>query len=248
MIQFLIAPDFPPQYFAGWHLLNTRLQRITGTTIHLQTPVNAQEEQSLIAANKADLIYANPFDATQLIRQMGYLPLVRPRNKPDEMVIATAATQSIETLDDLKPDMRVLHTENRDVKLIGLRLLEAADLHEDNLHWLPVDAFQSVARKLIAGEAEAGFFLASAYHGLSSLTLRQLRVLIESKLTDISHVLLLHPRHAEQQSKLQQAFVDIGSGAGGQMTLDDLGLPEGFEVLSQEDAEFMLDLMETLLD
>ena len=248
MIQFLIAPDFPPQYFAGWHLLNTRLHRQTHTAIHLQTPASAQEEQALIASGTVDIIYANPFDAAQLVRDMGYLPLVRPVNKPDEMVIATAAKQPLQTLADIKPDMRVLHTENRDVKLIGLRLLEAVDLNEDNLQWLEVDAFQAVARHLIDGDAEVGFFLASAYQGLSSLTLNQLHTLMESKITDISHVLLLHPRHSAQQAQLRRAFLEMGNDVAGKMVLEDLGLPEGFETLTQEDAEFMIDLMETLLD
>ena len=163
-------------------------------------------------------------------------------------MIATAANQPLQTLEDIKPDMRVLHTENRDVKLIGLRLLEAVDLNEDNLQWLEVDAFQAVARHLIDGDAEVGFFLASAYQGLSSLTLNQLRTLMESKITDISHVLLLHPRHSAQQEKLRSAFLEMGNDAAGQMVLEDLGLPEGFETLTQEDAEFMIDLMETLLD
>ena len=34
----------------------------------------------------------------------------------------------------------------------------------------------------------------------------------------------------------------------GQVVLDELGIPKGFEPMSDEDVEFMLDLMETLLD
>lgn len=248
MINFLIAPDFPPQFFAGWHLLNTRLQRVTNAGIHLQMPASAAEEQEYIKTGKVDLIYANPFDAAQLIRELGYLPLVRPINKSDEMVIATAANQPYQTLEDLKPNMRILLTNNHDVKLIGLRLLESVDLHEDNLEWVEVDAFQAVARHLLDGSADAGFFLASAFHGMSSITLNQLHVLMESKITDITHVLLLHPRHIDYQDKLREAFCNIGSDEAGQRVLQDLGLPDGFEPLDEESAQFMLDLMETLLD
>lgn len=247
-MNFLIAPDFPPEYFAGWHLLNAYLQRETGLSIHLITPSTAEEEAGTISADIVDIIYANPFDASNLIYQKGYVPLVRPINLSDEMVIATSATQSIQTLSDLKPGMRVLYTENRDVKLIGLRLLESVDLNEGNLEWVRADAFQAVARHLIDGKAEFGMFLSSAYWSLTELTRSRLRLLIESRITDISHVVLLHPRHADKWEQLVQSFIGLVDSAEGRAILSDLGMQEGFEVLTDEDTDFMIDLMETLLD
>ncbi|WP_037587081.1 PhnD/SsuA/transferrin family substrate-binding protein [Stenoxybacter acetivorans] len=247
-INFLIAPDFPPEYFAGWHFLNTRLQRITEKSIHLQMPAGSTEERQLIDSGGVDLIYANPFDASRLIRELNYLPLVRPISHPNEMVITASAAQPYRTLEDLKPGMRVLLTENFDVKLIGLRLLESVDLNEENLQWTQLDTFQSVANQLIKGQAEIGFFLASAYHDLTQFTRDQMTVLMESKINDLSHVLLLHPKHQAQQQEIAAAFLQVSSDAAGKRILEDLGLPNGFEILQQEDAEFMIDLMETLLD
>lgn len=40
-INFLIAPDFAPERSAGWHMLNTTLQRRSGIGLHLLTPVSA---------------------------------------------------------------------------------------------------------------------------------------------------------------------------------------------------------------
>jgi len=34
---FLIAPGFSPERFAGWHMLNTLLQRRSGIKLHLLT-------------------------------------------------------------------------------------------------------------------------------------------------------------------------------------------------------------------
>ena len=39
-INLLIAPDFAPERFAGWHMLNTLLQK-TGIHIHFDTRVCA---------------------------------------------------------------------------------------------------------------------------------------------------------------------------------------------------------------
>lgn len=247
-LNFLIAPDFPPQYFGGWHFLNTRLQHLIDGNVHLMMPANEDEERKEIDSDKVDLIYANPFDAAKLIREMGYLPVARPMNQSDEMVIMSAADSPIKQLTDLKPGMRVLCTDNFDVKLIGLRLLEAVDLEESDLEWIKVDAFQAVAKQLILNKAEMGFFMARAFHSLTKITTDRLNLLIESRIHDLSHILLLHSRHAQYQETLQKAFADMKNTPVGKQMLMDLGLNDGFEILRQEDAEFLIDLIETLRD
>ena len=247
-LNFLIAPDFAPERFAGWHMLNTTLQRRSGIGLHLLTPANAHEQADLLTAGKADLVYANPFDATDMIRTHGYLPFARPAQRYDEMVIATGAESGLASVDDLKPGCRIALTENKDVQLIGLRLLEPADLTEALIEWVPVDSYQAAARRAIKGEVEASFFLADAFASLTRMTRNQLRVLVQSAISDISHVLLAHPRMAEQLPAIEKALLGLGQGAGDADVLEALGLPHGFEPMTQEEAEFMIDLMDTLLD
>ena len=90
-LNLLIAPDFAPERFAGWHMLNTLLQKRSGLQLHLLTPASAAEQAQLIAEGKVDAVYANPFDAASMIRDAGYQAIARPVGKSDEMVIATAA-------------------------------------------------------------------------------------------------------------------------------------------------------------
>lgn len=248
-LNFLIAPDFAPQRFAGWHLLNTVLQKRSGLALHLLMPATAAEQAQLLADGKVDAMYANPFDAAELVRDGGYQAIARPVGKPDEMVIATAASSSMNAVENLQPGCRIALTDNKDVKLIGLRLLEPADLAEADVQWQLVDTFQAAARMAMKGEVDASFFLAEAYHSLSRLTKGQLKPLIESQLADITHVLLTHSRMATQDSsKLSQALLELSNTPEGQSVLDELGMTQGFEVMSEEDAEFMIDLMDTLLD
>ena len=247
-LNFLIAPDFAPERFAGWHMLNTLLQRRSGIGLHLQTPASATEQAALLAEGRADLVYANPFDATDMIRQQGFVPFARPAGRYDEMVIATGAESPHRHVEDLKPDYRIALTDNKDVKLIGLRLLEPADLVESSIQWLPVDSYQAAARLAIKREVDAAFFLAEAYNSLTRITRSQLHVLVESRISDISHVVLAHPRMADHLPRIQAALLGIGREPGDADVLDALGLPGGFEVMSHEEAEFMIDLMDTLLD
>jgi phosphonate transport system substrate-binding protein len=247
-LNFMIAPDFAPERFAGWHMLNTTLQRRSGIGLHLLTPASAHEQAELLTAGKADLVYANPFDATDMIRTHGYIPFARPSQRFDEMVIATGAESGVMSVDDLKPGCRIALTENKDVKLIGLRLLEPADLNESLVEWVPVDSYQAAARRAIKGEVEAAFFLADAYASLTRMTRSQLRVMVESAISDISHVVLAHPRVEGDLPRITQALLGVGTQAGDVDVLDALGLPHGFEPMTQEEAEFMIDLMDTLLD
>jgi len=247
-LNFLIAPDFSPEHFAGWHLLNTVLQRRSGLQLHLVTPASAQEQAEMLASGQADIVYANPFDATDMIRNLGYVPFARPAQRYDEMVIAASAESALQGLADLKPGCRIAVTENRDVKLIGLRLLEPADLTESLIEWVKVDSYQAGARKVIKGEVEAAFFLADAYASLTRLTRSQMRVLVQSAISDISHVLLAKTKAGIELDAIRNAFIGVGQEAGDQELLDSLGLPKGFEAMTQEEAEFMIDLMDTLLD
>src|SRR5690606_35072524 len=107
ILNLLIAPDFAPEHFAGWHMLNTLMQKKTGLHMHLMTPASPGEQAELIASGKVDLVYANPFDSAPLVREAGFRALARPVRKPNEMVIATRADSPLEALEDLKAGTRI---------------------------------------------------------------------------------------------------------------------------------------------
>lgn len=245
--RFVIAPDFPPNLFSGWYTLNTLLQKRSNLAVHLETPASSQEQTEMIAKGGIDLVYANPFDAAKLIREQGYKAIARPVGKSDEMVIVSSAKGDIKTLDDLKAGATIAMADNRDVKLIGLRLLEAVDLTENDVKFEITETYQAAAKQVAQGTADAGFFIAEIYHSLSNLTKMQLNVLIESDLATITHVLLAKEDLADADT-VRDVLLNLKNDADGQAVLTELGMPNGFEAVSEEEAEFMIDLMETLLD
>lgn len=247
-LNFLVAPDFPPQHFAGWHLFNTVLQKRSGVHLHLVMPQDAAEQSRYLDADDIDVLYANPFDAAGLIRDKGFIPFARPINRSNEVVIASPASSSLRLVEDLQPGCRIALTPNHDVKLIGLRLLEPADLTDADVQWIVADSYQAVARLVIQGKVEAGLFLASAFHAFSRLTASMLQPVVESSLKDISHVLIAHPRVASDLPAIRAAMLGIGSQPGDDEVLQAMGFGDGIEAMEQEDAEFMIDLMDTLVD
>lgn len=249
MPNLLVAPDFPPEHFGGWHVFNTALQRCTNNPIHLLTPSSADEMHKMLDDGIVDMIYANPFDAAMLVREKGFLPVAKPLKNPDEMVIAAAETSGLKKITDLKKGMKIAITNNKDVKLIGLRLLEAADLANDDLEWVDVPSFQSAARMVIQGKVDAAFFVASSYHSLSELTKKQMSKLIESHIRDITHVILIHSQHqADWLAPIKEVVVNMVNDESGKRVLSELNMPDGFVEFTQEEAEFMIDLIDTLLD
>ena len=242
----LIAPDFSPERFSGWHMFNTLLQKRANIHMHLNTPASHAEQEEFIDTGYMHVIYANPFDAAHLIREKGYRAIARPTGKYDEMVITASAKGDIHTLEDIKQGLTVAMADNSDVKLIGLRLLEAVDIEDSDLTWNTTENYQAAARQVIKGEAHVAFFLAEIFHSLSRLTKMQLSVLIESDLAAISHVLLVKDDFAEATS-LTNTILAFHNEAEGKEALTELGIPDGFEAMSEEDAEFMIDLMQTLI-
>ncbi|MBO6198173.1 MAG: PhnD/SsuA/transferrin family substrate-binding protein [Psychrobacter sp.] len=243
----LIAPDFSPERFAGWHMFNTLIQKRANLNMHLNIPTSHAEQETVISEGDIQVIYANPFDAATLIREHGYHAVARPIGKSDEMVIAAAANSDINSLDDIKAGATIAMADNRDVKLIGLRLLEAVDIEEADLNWSVTETYQAAARQVIKGDAQAAFFLAEIFHSFSRLTKAQLSVLIESDLADISHVLLIKDGFPDTDI-LMDAILNLHNDDDGKEALTELGMPQGFEAMNEEDAEFMIDLMQTLLD
>ena len=43
----LIAPDFSPERFAGWHMFNTLIQKRANLNMHLNIPASHAEQESL---------------------------------------------------------------------------------------------------------------------------------------------------------------------------------------------------------
>ena len=222
MLNLLITPDFPPEFFANWHMFNTQLQRALDTTIHLQTPAGYREQQELLDSETVALVYANPFDAGSLMRDKGYIPLAKPDLPSDQVLVVVKADSEIAALSDLPADSRVLITANRDMESIGLGVLQGT------ARWLPTRTFPERARRLMANEAEIGLFLASSFRSLNAGTQGSLKILFETEFEDFGHVMLLHPDFADQADKLRAALLNMAQSPVSQMTLADLGMPKGF--------------------
>jgi len=242
---FTVSPDFNTKYLPGWFVVNTMLQRQTGLAIHLETFDDFDSLHDATRLDQIDLIYANPFDAARLVRDHGFVALVRPHARPDEAVVAARAGSLVSSVESLRPGTRIASTDNPDVHMMGMIMIEPADLDADNVTVQQRPSYVLVAKSLLDDDADIGFFLAETFDELSETIRKQLQVLVRSEIQVISHVFLAHPRVAQQMLLIRTALLALAGDVRGAMALEDVGI-DHFEPVEQEEVEFMIDLMTAL--
>ncbi len=243
--QLTVSPDFTPEHISGWFIFNTWLQRNLGLRIHIELYDSFEAQRQAIREDRVDLIYANPFDASMLVREKGFRAIARPLGINDECVIAVPAASPAQRVEDLRPGTRVASTADPDIHLVGMIMLESADLNDDNVVFVPAENYILVAKALLKGQADVGFFLKDAWDGLSNMVRRQMRVLVTSQISDIQHAFLVGPRLRDSAEEIQDLLLHMHEIEKGPGVLEALGFL-GWEALDEEQTEFMIDLMDTL--
>lgn len=244
--QFTVSPDFSPDHLSGWYIFNTWLQRQAQVAMHLELYDHFQAQRDAIKADNVDLIYANPFDAAMLVREKGFLPLVKAAGIADEAIIAVNIDNPIDDIADLEKGIKVAVTEDPDVHTIGMIMLEAGDLDASNIQTRFCDSHVLIAKNLIQGEADVGIFLAKAYDDLSKITKSRLKILVRSQISVIHHSLMLGPKLADRRTEMQYLLLSMNDDTKGKSVLNSLNFA-AWEKVDDEEMEFMIDLMDTLI-
>lgn len=243
--QFTVSPDFSPDHLSGWYIFNTWLQKQTELAIHLEMYNGFQSQREAIQRNEVDLIYANPFDAAMLVREKGFLPLVRAAGVSDEALIAVSVDNPVDDIAQLKIGTKVAVTEDPDVRMMGMIMLEPADLDASNTEITVYDTYVLVAKHLLRGDVEVGVFLAKAYDDLSNIIKSKLKVLVRSQISVIHHSLMIGPKLADKRTEIQDLLVSMNQDEKGKGVLSSLGF-DAWDKVEDEEMEFMIDLMDTL--
>jgi len=242
---FTVSPDFSPDHLSGWYIFNTWLQRTLQETIHLEMYNDFKSQRAAIQNDQIDLIYANPFDAAMLVREKGFLPLVKPEGISDEAIIAVNVENHINDLLQFKPGLRVGFTEDPDVHMMGMIMLEPADLDSGNISLTTYDSYVLVAKHLLNKNIDAGIFLAEAYDDLSNIIKNQMKILVRSQISVIHHALMIGPKWLNKQKDLQNVLTNMTADLKGKGVITSLGFT-GWTIVDEEEMEFMIDLMDTL--
>lgn len=242
-----VSPDFSPDHLSGWFIFNTWLQRHLETGFHLELYDDFETQRADILQDKIDLIYANPYDASMLVRDKGFKAIARPFGMPDEAVIVTRKDSSLRAVENLQEGARVMATQDPDVNMMGMIMLEPADLDRSSIEMAHVHSYVLVAKALINGDADVGFFLKSAYEDLSDLVKQEMRILVQSEIHVVHHTLMAGPRIQHMLSTLLPDLLAMQEDEKGKAVLETMPF-SAWEAMEEEDTEFMIDLIDTLID
>ncbi|HID44729.1 MAG TPA: phosphate/phosphite/phosphonate ABC transporter substrate-binding protein [Chromatiaceae bacterium] len=242
--QFTVSPDFGPNQLAGWHIFNTWLQRQLDTDIHFETYDSFEAQRQAIDEDNVDIIYANPYDASFLVREKGFVAAATPQ-KPDETTIAVLVDSPVQEIEALTPGSKIAQTNDPDISMMGMLMLEPANLNAGNTTAIHQDSYIQVAKALIQGKADIGFFLSEAFDELSSLVKSQLRPLVSSDIQIVSHALLIGPKLADRKEELTNKLTSMDADPQDKSLLQSLGF-EKWAPMDEDEMEFMIDLIEAL--
>ncbi|MFN8077985.1 MAG: PhnD/SsuA/transferrin family substrate-binding protein [Kineosporiaceae bacterium] len=243
---FAISPDVHVRDITDWFVLNTRLQRLTGEPFRATVYDDFGDLHRAYADGRVDLVYANAADTALLVRDHGFVPVAAPQEVADEAVVVVAEDGPLKTLDDLGAHLTVAATDAPDVERICRILLEPADLTAADLDLVMQRNYVLVAKAVMSGTAEVGFFLRAAYDQLSQVIRARLRPLISSKIYVVSHCLLAAPTIADQVDTVLAGLQALAADPANAALLAALAAPAGWKPMTREDTEFMIDLMDAL--
>lgn len=243
---FAISPDVHARDITDWFLLNTRIQRLTGESFRATTYDDFADLHAAYDAGQVDLVFANAADTALLVRDGGYVPIAGPAGMSDEAAVVVAADGPLRTVDDARGSLSVAATDAPDVERICRILLEPADLGPEQIAVARRRNYVLVAKAVLTGDVQAGFFLRAAFDDLSQVTQQRLRPLVSSQIYVVRHCLLAKPTLAPLVEPILRGLEVMAANPADQSLLKGLGAPHGWQRMTLEDTWFMIDLTEAL--
>lgn len=203
------------QQLTGWYLLNTYLQRRLKKAIHFEQSMGAPD------GGTTDLLFAKPFEACLMMKQHGFIPMMRPIAEADEVVILTRAdeTRGLKEYEGV-----VVGTAAKDsfVYQLGRFLCDENELDSKKFTFdfagNEIKALQTLIRK----KCDLVFMLKKTYEGLSSFSRNSVRKLDESQTDFACHLFCVAPHLKEEGEALIEVLMDMENDEQGQQILKDI--------------------------
>lgn len=203
------------QQLTGWYLLNTYLQRKLKKAIHFE------QSQSVPEGDSTDILFAKPFEACLLMKDYGFVPVMRPIAEADEVVILTRADET-RALTDYEGVVVGTATKDSFVYQLGRFLCDENGLDSTKFSFEfagnEIKALQTLIRK----KCDLVFMLKKTYEGLSSFSRNSVRKLDESQTDFACHLFCVAPHLQAEASALTEVLLDMANDEQGQLILPDI--------------------------
>jgi ABC-type phosphate/phosphonate transport system substrate-binding protein len=219
----------------GWYFFNTYLQRQLGREVHLELVHGAMSEQSS-KIDQMDIVFTKPFEATRLLMENNFRPLLHPINQTDEVTLLVRAEEPRQKISDFHGGKVITATPDNFVYLLGRFLLEESTATHFDYTFSGHDI--KALQMLLKGQADILFMASDAYQGLSSLTRNMLRKIDHSETGFAFHLLCAAPHCADVGNTIIEILLNMEQDSQGRQVLADLGL-EGWSKPKQDEINML---------
>jgi|GEM_PF-165865 len=226
------------QQMNGWYFFNTYLQRHLGREVHLELVHGAMGERRK-SIEDMDIVFTKPFEATRLLLERNFQPLLRPIDQTDEVTLLVRADDPRQTLAEYQGGKIVTAAPDNFVYLLGRFLLEENEAAMSNMEYLFSGHDIKALQMLLKGSADILFMLSDTYRGLSGLTRKNLREIDQSETAFAFHLFSVAPHCASLGTALSDVLLDMSLDSQGRQVLADLGIP-GWIKPTQDECDMLV--------
>ncbi|WP_129629610.1 PhnD/SsuA/transferrin family substrate-binding protein [Candidatus Oscillochloris fontis] len=219
-IKFMVCPHDTVRNPDGWYRLVQFLTSHYELSLHFEMSLDFSEFRE--AMMNADLVYANPTDAINLIDQHGMKPLMRPADTYDEALIVTGPDGDLPDVSAINGAM-VASVENLLPTRIGLKCMEGKGIKPAGI--LHRDSWLSVVRSVWNGEAPFGIVYRDAYEELSQQGRDMVRILGETEERSAFHMFVARPVLHQDLATLLPSLTEMHNDPDGASILKEISIP-----------------------
>lgn len=212
------------QQMNGWYFFNTYLQRHLDREVHLEIIHGAVNEQQQKSAEQMDIVFSKPFEATRLLLNNNYLPILRPIDQTDEVTLLVRSEDTRQGLAEFKGGKVVTAAADNFVYLLGRFLLEQDESELQNMDYIFSGHDIKALQMLLKGQADILFMLSETYRGLSGLTKKMLREIDQSETAFAFHLFSVAPSCKGLAEQFADVLLNMGMDSQGRQVLLDLGI------------------------
>jgi phosphonate transport system substrate-binding protein len=216
-LTLLVCPHDTAKDPEKWYLFAQYLSLALHQEIHFDLHLDFQSfHQNL---EKAHIVYANPKDNLRLIKNLGFLPLVRPDGLYDEAVFIAHDRLHNPTLESLDGEKiaTVPHTTPAD---IGISILKRHAVQPSE--WVERASWLGVINSVRKGQVPFGLVYKDAYDDLSDLSKSLVNAFFLSKERTAFHSISISPQLHDQKDQLLAILLTMATEERGREVLASL--------------------------
>lgn len=208
---------------SGWYFFNTYLQRQLDRDIRLELVHGAINEQHK-PMEDMDIVFTRPFEATRLLMENRFQPMMCPIEQADEVTLLVRADDTRQKISEFQAAKVITASPDNFVYLLGRFLLETDPNTATHLEYIFSGHDIKALQMLLKGNADILFMQTETYNGLSSLTKKMVRVLDQSETAFTFHLFCAAPHRTDIGLAISEVLLNMGQDSQGRQILADLGM------------------------